>query len=424
MSLGFRPDEASAADSTQSIRAARRSDVEGKHRRVADFLQSHRYDALLLQKPGNFAWLTSGADNTRRGGPETTAALFLTPSARVVVTNNIDSVELFESELPELGFQLKQRAWHESHRQLVQDLCRGRIVASDTGLPGTKDVSGHLGEMRRTLTELEIARMRELGRRVVHSIEATARNCRHQRTEADLAGEVAHRLMKRRVIPVRIQVAGDGRAERFRHWSYGKEPVRRFATISAVGRWHGLTLGATRTFCFNQPPEHLRESHNRAVLMLATGAAFSKHDWELCEVWKRVRRIYEKFGVADEWQMERQAEVTGYELTEVPLVPKSEFRLTAGMPVFWHPSVGPALTGDTFLVGESHFELLTPTEQWPTLTVNVKGMPIACPDLHIRKRRSEDDEFETAGDEAADSVLDHISDESGSEYDLSAIFAE
>jgi Xaa-Pro aminopeptidase len=408
-------------DNAKAAHADRVADVEAKQRLVAEFLRQHRFDALLLQKPGNFAWFTSGAENTRGLTAEITAALFITDSARVVVTNNVDSVELFEEHLPGLGFQLKQRSWYEPQPLLLEDLCRGRTVAGDSNFPGTKNVTPHLSAMRLPLTELEIARLRELGRRLVHSVEATCRNCRPMKTEAELAGEVAHRLAKRRVTPLRIQVAGDGRAERFRHWGFDNEPVHQFATISAVGRWHGLCLGVTRTFCFNEPPDKLRESHHRAVLLLATGAAFSQHDWELCEVWKRVKRIYEKFGVADEWQLDRQAEVIGYGTSEMPLTPKSEFQLSAGMPVFWHPSVGPAPMGDTILVGKTGFEWLTPTEDWPQLAVEVKGDIIHCPGLHVVRSFDADEED---ADESNASHFEHAAADSGSQYDLSAVFLD
>lgn len=414
--------DANSPDGAQQSRSDRIADVETKQRMIAEFLREHCFDAVLLQSPGNFAWMTSGTDNTRGGGPETTAALFVTPSARVVVTNNIDAVQLFEEELRGLGFQLKQRAWHESHTVLLQDLCRGRAVASDTGAYGTRNVAPYLQGMRLTMTDLEVARLRELGRRLVHSVEATARNCQLGQTEAEIAGEVSHRMVKRRVIPIRIQVIGDGRGERLRHWTYGKEPVRKYATISAVGRWHGLHLGVARTFCFDYPPNQLRVGHNRAGLMLATGMAFSKDEWELKETWKRVKRIYEKFEVPGEWQLARQAEVTGYNLHEVPLVPQSDFVLSAGMPMYWHPSVGPALMGESILLVEQGFEWLTPVENWPTLTVDVKGLLIQCPEILIRQSSAPEAEHEqlTQGD----SFLGGLNDESGSEYDLDAIIVK
>ena len=71
--------------------------------------------------------------------------------------------------------------------------------------------------------------------------------------------------------------------------------------------------------------------------------------------------------------------------SEVPLYPTSEFRLLPRMPVFWHPSVGQAQVGDTILVNEDAFELITKGTDWPTLCVTVKGRPIELADLLIRE---------------------------------------
>lgn len=51
------------------------------------------------------------------------------------------------------------------------------------------------------------------------------------------------------------------------------------------------------------------------------------------------------------------------------------------MPMFWHPSVGPANISDTMLIGPNGLEVLTPTEQWPMSKVNVRGVPILRPDI-------------------------------------------
>ncbi|HUG90307.1 MAG TPA: M24 family metallopeptidase [Planctomycetaceae bacterium] len=370
----------------QTIDPDRAADIEAKHRLVGEFLERHGYDALLLEEPQNFAWFTSGGDATRRGSSESTAALFITPDARVAVTNNVDSGQLFDRELHGMGFQLKERPWPEPGRLLVDDLCRGRSVAGDVDRSGIRDISVHLTGMRIPLTDFEARRLADLGRGVAHAVEATCRQLEAGRTEADVAGELAHRLLKQGIRPDRLQVAGDGRGRRYRHWTFTDERVDRYAVVSAVGQRHGLLVSATRTVSFGEPPREIRDAHHRAVLMQATGMFFSQREWELFEIWNRVERIYEKFNYPNEWRLADQAEVIGYYLRELPVVPNSEYRLTPNVPVHWHPSVGPALVGDTVLVGEKGFELLTPMEQWPRVTVKVKGVPIPRPDILRRDR--------------------------------------
>ena len=55
------------------------------------------------------------------------------------------------------------------------------------------------------------------------------------------------------------------------------------------------------------------------------------------EIWNRLARIYEKFGCDDQWEKTEQAEIIGYELCEMPLIPRSEFQIAPRMAVYWHP---------------------------------------------------------------------------------------
>ena len=154
-------------------------------------------------------------------------------------------------------------------------------------------------------------RQKLLARMVAHAVEATARSCRPGRTEAELAGELAHRLMKRQVVPMRIQVAADGKTERYRNWSYNNDCVERSCVISAIGRQHGLCVGASRTVCFGEVPSALENAHRRAALVHAAGMHFSQAGWKIGEVWKRVQRIYEKSAAPTNGGMPLRRRVSG-----------------------------------------------------------------------------------------------------------------
>jgi Xaa-Pro aminopeptidase len=366
-----------------TVDADRAAEVTRRHGLIREFLNREDYSALLLQQPCNFAWLTAGGQNQRGGLTGQTGSLFVTPDARVIVCSNADTAQYFESDTSGLGFQLKERPWFEPRAVMISDLCRGRRVASDTGMDGTDDVSLLLMGMRLPLSKFDIQRLRDAGRIIAHAIEATARALVRGRTEAEIAGEVCHRLLKHRVIPERIQVLGDGRGRRFRYWTFDQSKVQRYCTISVVGRFQGLHVGAARTVSFGEPPSDLLDAFEPAALVAATGMYFSQPEWELFEVWNRVHRIYEKSGAGAEWRTADQADIVEYAFGSVPLMPNSEFRLTAGVPVFWHPSVGPALMGDTVLVTSNGTEIVTPASDWPSVPISVKGVNIEVPAILV-----------------------------------------
>lgn len=363
----------------------RYDDVERKQRRIAEFLAAGKYDGVLLQTPQNFAWFTSGAESPRLGGDESAAALFITPEARVVVANNIDAPQLFDKQLGGLGFQLKQRPWHEGRHVLCGDLCRGRNVAADAAVEGAVNAAAAIAALRLPLEAVERVRMRQLGARVAHAVEATARHVEAGQSEAEIAGQLAHRLIKHEVQPLWTRTIADGRGAAYRHWTAGDWKLRRWCTIAAVGSRWGLCCACARTVILGDPPLDVMSDYQKVAMLAATGIFFSQAGSSFGTVWQKVHRIYEKLGHVDEWQLADQAEVFGYQPREVPLVPGSEFPLVDGTPVHWHPSIGPVQAADTILVREGGIEFLTKPVDWPMLRVTVRGQEVDLPDVLIRE---------------------------------------
>ena len=366
-----------------AVDTERLGEIATRHQRIAEFLRQEQYAALLIRQPSNFAWLTAGGCNERGGATGSTGALFVTPDARVIVCSNADTAQFFEVEVGNMGFQLKERPWFEPREVMLTDLCRGRRVASDIPFNGTTDVSLRLLGMRLPLSDFDTSRLREGSKLLTHAVEATARGLTKGRTEAEIAGELSHRLFKHGLRPERLQILADGRGRRFRRWTCDQSPVQRYCTISAVARHQGLFVGAARTVCWGDAPSELLNAFEPAALVAATGVYFSQPDWELFEVWNRVHRLYDKSGAAAEWRLSDQADVVEYEFGSVPIMPTSEFQLSPGTPVYWHPSVGPVLMGDTVLVTSRGTEVLTTSADWPVVPISVKGSNVDVPAILI-----------------------------------------
>ncbi|MFM7055656.1 MAG: M24 family metallopeptidase [Planctomycetota bacterium] len=380
----------------------RLADVEHKHARIRELLRVAAADAVLLQDPANLAWLTAGADLTRNTPDGCQTSIFVTEEARVFATNAVDSPQLFERDVFGLGFQLKEREWFQPHRLLVEDLCRGRRVLCDTPLAGTRLAARPLQSLRLSLTTLDVQRLRQLCRVLVHAVEVTAGQLRPGITEAAVAGEIAHRLLRRTVQPVRIQVCADGRNQRYRRWSFGEDSIQNFASVSCTARRWGLHAAVSRTMCFGDAPRELAAAHQKAALVHATGLHFTRPGETVAAVWTRVRRIYEKFGMPSEWLLADQADLLGYRPSEHQFVPASDLLLQPGMLVFWHPSMGAAMPGDTLLLGSQRGEFLTESSVWPEVRVHVRDQEWRCCGILSLQRRDAADEsarWETESDQ-------------------------
>lgn len=385
MSTAMLAHEPVSSGELPSVDLERAEEVERRHQLLAEHLKLRGDQGLLIRKPSNFAWLTCGGRNTRPATNEMVASAFLTSEARVLLCNCVDSQRLFDCELPALGFQLKERPWDESCEILRNDLCRGRQVSCDVPKEGLRDASREMGDFRRRLGERELTTLRALGRALTHSVEATCRTLQYGDTEAEVAGHVAHRLLRHEISPVRIQVMADGQGHRYRHWGFGSDRIERYCVVSVVGERLGLHCGITRTVSLGQPPSSLLDSHQLAALIAATGLFFSQCGWSGKDTWQRVQRIYEKFGAPDEWRLADQAEVTGYEIVEKSISPRSTHQLSTGNPVFWHPTVNGAAVGETIIVQADHGEHVTRPDDWPRLEIEVKGKLVQIPDVLCRE---------------------------------------
>ena len=362
--------------------ARRRDDVEEKHRRIIAFLDATGQDAVILGRADSLAWFTAGGDLGMDLGLEMSPVLlYVNRSCRCVVTDNVQSARIFEEELAGLGFQVKERAWYDDPPRVIAELSHNKRVASDLGPRSSawgRDADA-LQALRRPMTALERRRIRELGRTLTLAVEATCRNFDRGETEADVAGHLAHRLVREGAVPLDLGIASDDRLARFRQPRFKAAPIRQRATISATARRFGLCASVSRTVTFGPVDPETLARHALATMVDATCIYFSRPDEKVSEVLRRARRIYEKFHRPHEWTLDYPGFLIGYAPREVLLVPDSPLALSAGMAICWCPSVGSARSSDTIVIDERGYECVTAAQKWPQLDVAVKGFVIPRP---------------------------------------------
>lgn len=380
-SLPVVPDPAS--DHVDADRRRRREDVELKHDRIRDLLDRTGQDAVVLGRADSIAWFTSGGDLAQDYCSDNSSILlFINRNCRAVVADNVQSSRIFEEELAGMGFQLKERPWFDDPHRVVAELCHNKRVATDLsaeGCPQWRRALDPIRDLRRQLTPLERQRLRELGRTLTLAVEATCRNFDRGEREADVAGHLAHRLIREGVAPVDLRVASDDRLGRFRQPTFKAAPILKKATIAVTGRRHGLCASVTRTVSFGPPEDDFRANHTLAAMVDATCIFFSRPGEPISEVFRRARRIYEKFDAPHEWTLDYQGVLIGYSPREALLTPDSPITLEPNMAVCWSPSVGSARSEDTIVVDSRGFEVVTAAQDWPQVEVAVKGYGLPRP---------------------------------------------
>ncbi|MGC8638853.1 MAG: M24 family metallopeptidase [Isosphaeraceae bacterium] len=374
-----------AADHQSTELARRREDVEQKHARIREFLDATGQDAVVLGRADSVAWFTSGGDLGQDFSSEySSILLFINRACRAVVSDNVQSSRVFEEELAGLGFQLKERPWFDEPFRTIAELCHNKKVASDLGSSGCmywKREGDPLRNLRQRLTGLERQRMRELGRTLTLAVEATCRNFDRGEREADVAGHLAHRLLREGVVPVDLRIASDDRLARYRQPTFKAAPIQRRATIAVTGRRFGLCASVTRTVSFGAVDAAFFRNHTLAAMVDATCIFFSRPGETIAEVFRRAKRIYEKFNAPHEWTLDYQGMLVGYSPRELVLTPDSNLIIQPNMAFCWNPSVSSARSEDTVVVDTRGYEVVTAAQNWPQLEVSVKGYKMTRPGI-------------------------------------------
>jgi Xaa-Pro dipeptidase len=372
-----------AADHENEDIKRRRDDVEEKHDRVREFLDRTGNDAVVFGLSDSVSWFTAGGDlGQNLGSDHSSILLYINRTCRAVIADNVQSSRVFEEELAGLGFQLKERPWYADACQVIAELSHNKRIASDLGqnvLSHARRESDPLLTLRRQLTTLDRQKLRELGRTVSLAVEATCRNFLPGEREADVAGHLAHRLIREGVTPIDLRIASDDRLARYRQPTFTSAPIHRRATIAVTGRRHGLCASVTRTVTFGEIDKELREHHCLANMVEATCIFFSRPGEKISEVFRRAKRIYEKFEHPHEWTLDYQGSLIGYSPREALFRPDSNLVLDPHMALAWNPSVCAARSGDTVIIDSRGYEVVTKMERWPAIEVAVKGYVIPRP---------------------------------------------
>jgi Xaa-Pro dipeptidase len=377
----------SAAEIALSTPADRRSDIEAKHQRMTALLREKGCDGFLVLRPENFAWLTSGSPPRGVLDAEAQPALFFSHEGRWLLCSNADTQRMFDEEIDGLGYQLKEWPWHWGRAPLLADVLQvqGKKFACDLPFEQCQPLAADLAHLRRVLSPYEIACYRALGETLSHALEATGRTVNREETEREVAGQIAHRLLRHGAQPVQLSVAADGRSRMYRQTAYTATPIKDFCVLSATARKYGLCVRASRSIVFGEPDALFRKEHDAACKVSATYVASSWPDSVPRSILESGQRIYQHVGAEAEYYAAPQGHVIGRIPVELNFTSHVEELLQTNWGVCWHASVGAALSCDTFVITDEGPRAVTTSDRWPLKRIRIHGAEFVRPDLLIRE---------------------------------------
>ncbi len=363
----------------------RRDAIDDKQALVARILTEMGCEGAVLLVPAHVAWYTAGmnvrgliADSERPG-------IYTNGRQRWVVCSNIDSQRIFDEELDRLGFMLKEWQWPGGRAALLGELVANRKTASDRPFPNLHLINERLRSEIRPLAAAERERYRELGKIVSHTVEAAARTFNRGDTEAEVAGQVAHRLHRHGADVANISVSADGRAKAFRRAGYAEIPITTSCVIQATGTRDGLYVSVGRTVAFAPVKVELRREHDLATKLAAVYQSRSRPGDTIGAAGEMGRFLTADGSHEYEWRHSQPGYGTGW-------LPAEELRrmgqdepFVEHQAVVWQAKVGATAVVDTVLITEGGSAVVTPLDLWPFKRIKYRDHSYDVADLLVRE---------------------------------------
>jgi Xaa-Pro aminopeptidase len=347
-------------------------EFEQKSRRMLALLDEHNLDGLLLQRTSSFAWATCGVRaDVNLASTIGVARLLVTRNGRYLITNNLEETRYEQNPLiAGQGWEICISPWY-SEQDLLPQLSKGLRLGADSPHPNTVDLSSEVAKQRSHLTDAEQDRMRTLGKLCAEIVESTARESRPGMSELELSARLTCQAARRDVQAITNIVASDERITSYRHPLSTSKHIERLVMLVICGRKDGLVCSVTRFVHFGRIDRDLATVNHKAAWIAAVGLHYTRPKTEWGEVFERIRKAYGEVGIPEEWVIHHQGGPAGYEPREAFARPGLHWQVKIGQAGVWNPSVGPARSVDTFLVGELENELVTDSPDWPKLQTKV-----------------------------------------------------
>ena len=364
----------------------RASEVAAKLVAVRAWLFQKGHPAVVLAGPGPLAWIGAGlTDPIERGAAFGLAWVVVTATRAAIITTNVEAPRFqAEERVDTLGFEIHAAPWHDPHglvalAETIAGASRTQI-ASDGHPAFGIDADAELSALRITLTLPEIARIRSLGRDATIALENALRGWRPGERDLALQARVAAALEAAGIYAACLIVGGDERVERFRHPVARGVPIDRLAMVVVVGQRDGLHVALTRFAAAGRPTRASEAIHERVRAIEALVLEAMRSGTTYGAIAETLAAGYAAVGHAEGWRDHYQGGPVGYRQREFELAPgqagdPSWLRLVAtGDAVAYNPSLsGGGKIEDTFLITADGPELLTTSDEWPTIASTLTG---------------------------------------------------
>lgn len=361
-------------------------DFNEKLGRIRTLLDDSGYEALVLGRRDNFAWLTGGKEGgVIRNMEGSFVYLVFTPGERIAVAMNADIRKAEEELLCDMGFRFQAVDWKSSSKEeYIERLLDGKRFLTDILLKGGCFDLDTIYDLEYPMTEREIKRYRKLGALTDDILSRTAEAFREGMTENDLKKEMLKICAQEDVEVDVMQVGTDERVKNYRHCTPTDKVIGKTILLSPVFRKYGLHSNIARMICIGDIPADVRKSYDDVCQIQAEIIGFSREGLLFADLFAKQEELYRKLGYEDEWLMHGHGAPVGYMLSDGGVLYSQDRVMKTGQAYEWFVTVSGAKSAELVMNVEGKQKILSLAGKWPVKKyVTESGKTVGLPDILV-----------------------------------------
>lgn len=359
-------------------------DSKEKIKRLREWFKNNDYDAILISRVDNFAWLTVGGDNHVLKNTEIgTGHLLITPDKQFVLAYPMDGERLQEMELDDQEYELKVLSWYQGDpRKLAFDLVEGTIAA-DTAFPDVTDESVAIDQLHEPLTELEICRCRWLGMQTALLLEEISDWIKPGMCEYDVARYIRNLFLDHRIELDVMLVGTDERISHFYHCMPSNKKIEKYVQMNPSARRWGLHANINRCISFGAPADELIKDYKTALNIEGRVLSSLKPGLNYSKILELQKEWYKDLGYLGEWKNHFQGGPTGYRVSDAYRC-FSDQKIQTDQVFDWFQTVHGLQVEELSLLSNQGLEILSLGVDWPLETISWEEERIDLPTIWIK----------------------------------------
>jgi len=369
------------------------AEIDEKIDRIGAYLKQQKLDGVLLTQVRNAYWITAGiADIQIVLNKDVGAAslLIMKDGSKFVLCSGSEAGRLMDESLGGLGYALKQYRWYEANPvkdvrgDILKQIAGNGRIGSDAPFPGTVPVGEKFRRLRYTFTDSELKRYRWLGRQTTEAVVEVCRLVQPGMDEYQIEAMTSAALRARGIMPTVLLIGVDERVSKYRHALPGGAKLRKYAMVNVVAEKWGMPMAVTRFVHFGPLPAELSDKIQKTARVNAHYQEATVPGTSCATIFEKCKQWYAEAGYPDEWMKHHQGGAIGYDDREYVIYPGVDETVQDRQPFAWNPTITGTKVEDTMVAFADHFEVVTVSDGWPMINVELNGKMYPQPAILVR----------------------------------------